>query len=65
MEATLTLKLLGVGQFEPPCGFSKNISSKKRVKPGFFVTFNIIISPIFKASLKFLKSFRSFEESLC
>ena len=29
------------------CGFSKNISSKKRVKPCFFVTFNISISRTF------------------
>ena len=25
-----------------PCGFSKNLSPKKRVKPRFLVTFNII-----------------------
>ena len=31
----------------PPCGFSKNVSSKKRVKPWFFVTFNIITRHIF------------------
>ena len=30
-----------------PCGFSKSVSSKERVKPWFFVTFNIIISNIF------------------
>ena len=32
------------GQFDPPpspFGFSKNVSSKERVKPWFFVTFNI------------------------
>ena len=28
-------------------GFSKNVSSEERVKPWFFVTFNIIISHIF------------------
>ena len=43
----LTLKQLGEGQFNPPCGFSKNVSSKEKVKPCFFVTFNIIISHIF------------------
>ena len=43
----LTLKRLG-SQFDPsPCGFSKNVSSKERVKPWFFVTFCIIISHIF------------------
>ena len=31
----------------PPFWFSKNESSKYRVKPWFFVTFNIIISHIF------------------
>ena len=31
----------------PPCGFSKNLSSKERVKPWFFVTFNIIIRHVF------------------
>ena len=36
------------GQFDPlPCGFSKNVSSKERVKPCLFVTFNIITSHIF------------------
>ena len=36
------------GQFRPPpCGLPKNVSSKKRVEPWFFVTFNIIISHIF------------------
>ena len=30
-----------------PCGFSKNVSSKERVKPWFFVTFSIIMSHIF------------------
>ena len=42
----LTLKRLG-GQFDTPCGFSKNVSSKERAKPWFFVTFNIIIRHIF------------------
>ena len=31
----------------PPCGFSKNVSSKERVRHWFFVTFNVIISHIF------------------
>ena len=33
-----------------PRGFSKNknVSSKKRVKPWFFMTFNIIISHMFR-----------------
>ena len=31
----------------PSCGFSKNISSKERMKPWFFVAVNIIISHIF------------------
>ena len=36
------------GQFDLlPCGFSKNVSSKERVKRWFFVTFNIIIRHIF------------------
>ena len=48
----LTLKRLegGRGQFDPPpppCGFSKNVSSKERVKPWFFVTCNIILRHIF------------------
>ena len=35
-------------QFDPPaCGFSKNVSSKERVKPSFSVTFNIILRHIF------------------
>ena len=33
--------------FDPPCGFSKNVSSKERVKPWFFMTFNIIIRHTF------------------
>ena len=53
----LTLKRLrGGGQFALPptpphplwlCGFSKNVSSKDRVKPWFFVNFNIILRYIF------------------
>ena len=30
-----------------PCGFSKNVSSKERVKLWFFVTFHIIMNHIF------------------
>ena len=41
------LKTAGGCQFDPPCAFSKNLSSKERVKPWFFVNFNIIISYIF------------------
>ena len=31
----------------PSCGFSKNVSSKDRVEPWLFVTFNIILKHIF------------------
>ena len=37
----------GEGQFDPPCGFSKNVSSKERVNPWLFVAFDIIINEIF------------------
>ena len=41
-------KTAGGGQFDPPpCGFLKKVSSRERVIPWFFVTFNIIISHIF------------------
>ena len=51
---TLPLKRQG-GQFDHPpsplppflCGSSKNVSSKERVKPWFFVIFNIILRHIF------------------
>ena len=45
----LILKRLGGGdsQFDSHRGFSKNVSSKERVKPWFFVIFNIIIGHIF------------------
>ena len=49
----LTPKRLRRGQFDshppPPshCGFLKNVTSRKTVKPWFFVTFIIIISHIF------------------
>ena len=35
------------GQIDPPCAFSKNVFSKERVKPCFFVTFKIISKHIF------------------
>ena len=36
------------GQFEPhACSFSKNVSSRERVKSWIFATFNIILSHIF------------------
>ena len=50
---TLTLKRMGRGGEEgsilppPPCGFLKNVSSKERVKPWSFFTFNIIIRHIY------------------
>ena len=31
----------------PPCDFLKNVSSKERVKPWFFVTFSTILKHIF------------------
>ena len=38
----------GGGQFGPPsCGFLKSVSSGERVRPCFFVTFNIILSRTF------------------
>ena len=40
-------KTAGGDQFDPPCGFSKTVSSKERVKHCFFVTFNIIIRHVF------------------
>ena len=32
-------KKVGGGQFDSPCGFSKNVCSKERVKPFFFCDF--------------------------
>ena len=48
----LTLKQLwgwqgGQSIWLPSCGLSKNVSSKERVKPWFFVIFNIIMGHIF------------------
>ena len=37
----------GRGQFDPPCGFLKNVFFKERVKPWFFVTFNFIVRYIY------------------
>ena len=37
----------GESKYAPPCAFSKYVSSKKRLKAWFFVTFNIIISNIY------------------
>ena len=45
--ATFNRKTSGESQIDPPCGFSKNVSSKERLKPWFFVTFNIILMDIF------------------
>ena len=49
-----TLKRLGGGgghQFDFTCGFSKNASSRERIRPWCFVTFNIIISQFFPENL--------------
>ena len=53
-EKSLTLKRLGgrgrrmgESQFDHPCGFSKIVSSRERMKPWFFVTFNVILKHIF------------------
>ena len=65
----------GEGQFNPPCDFSKTVSSKETVERCFFLTFNIILSHIFpenfiefprvvqkiwKNSLSMLANFRQF-----
>ena len=34
-------------KFDLPCGFSKNVFSKERVKPWFFANFKIILRHIF------------------
>ena len=47
----LTLKSLRGIKLTHPCGFSKSVFSRERVKPCFFVTFNIIISHIFPENL--------------
>ena len=41
-----------------PCGFSKNLSSKERAKPWFFVTFNIVLKYIFPEN--FIEFYRNF-----
>ena len=38
--------LKGFGLLNPKCGFSKNVSSKERVEPWLFVTFNIVLKHI-------------------
>ena len=43
----LSLKWLGRGQLNPSCSFFKNVFSRERMKPWFFVTLYIIISHIF------------------
>ena len=43
--------MAGWGQFDTPCGFTKNVSSKERIKPWFFVTSNFIINDIFPENL--------------
>ena len=55
--APLTLKRLGEssgGQFDPRCGFSKNVFFKEteKVKSSFLVTFNIIIDIFPKISIE-------------
>ena len=40
-------KTTGGDEFDPRSGFSKNLSSKERLKPCFFFTFNIITSHMF------------------
>ena len=48
MKYLFNPKTAGGSQFDPPlCGFSKNVSSKERVKPWFFATFDIIIRHVF------------------
>ena len=39
--------ILKILQFDLPCGFSKNVSSKERVKLWFFANFKIILRHIF------------------
>ena len=48
IKYSLIIKKLGGGGSIWPhlCGFSKNVFSRRRIKPCFFVTFNIIISYI-------------------
>ena len=54
-----------VGQSNTPCGFFENVFSRERVKAYFFAALNIIIStPFLQISLKFLKSFRTYENFL-
>ena len=68
MQARITLKcfiLLTLNRLGGGGGMVK-LASKERVKPWFFVTFNIImVTSFLKISLKFLKSFRRYEDFLC
>ena len=69
-----TLKRLGVGgggeegQFDPSCGFSKIVFCRNRMKPCFSCDFFLIFHSLFpvtfllKVSLKFLLSFRRYED---
>ena len=43
----LNPKTAGGSIWPPPCGFSKNVSSKERVKRWFFVAFDIVLKYIF------------------
>ena len=69
MRTSAKLTLIRQGrrrQFDPPCGFSKTVSSKEKVKLWFFVTFSIILKDIFPENfIEFLKSFRRYEEIFC
>ena len=47
LKRKLTLKRLGVNLTPTPFGFSKSVFSRERVKPWFFVAFNIIKDHIF------------------
>ena len=59
----ITLKRLGRGGVnDTRCGFSKNVSSRERVKRWFFVTFNIIISHIFPENLSDFLTFPCYKE---
>ena len=44
---SISCLILSLTLINPLCDFSKDVSSKQRVQPYFFVTFNIIISHIF------------------
>ena len=46
LDQSLTLKILGES-FTPPVSYLKNVFLRERVKPCFFVTFDITLSHIF------------------